>query len=123
MTFLCCPLHVDATNGLVIANADRKMKVGEGHGVSAAQVALAWIASRPAVANIIVGARTEEQLKDNLAAASLKLTAEDLAALEEASFVPLEYPYWHQCASASNRLGEADLTLHAPHMARSKPIW
>lgn len=102
---------------------DALVKVGEGHGVSAAQVALAWIASRPAVANIIVGARTEEQLKDNLAAASLKLSAEDLAALEDASFVPLEYPYWHQCASASNRLGEADLTLHAPHMARSKPIW
>ncbi len=70
-----------------------------------------------------MGARTEAQLKDNLAAATLKLTAEDLAALEEASFVPLDYPYWHQCASAANRLGPADMALHAPHVARNKPIW
>lgn len=102
---------------------DALVKVGEGHGVSAAQVALAWVASRPGVANIIVGARTEAQLKDNLAAGDLKLSAEDLAALEEASYLPLDYPYWHQCASASNRLGPADLALHAPHVARSKPIW
>lgn len=102
---------------------DVLVKVGERHGVSAAQVAIAWIATRPAVANIIVGARTEAQLKDNLAAAQLKLTAEDLAELEEVSLLPLEYPYWHQCASASNRLGPADLALHAPHVARSKPIW
>ena len=101
---------------------DALVKVGEAHGVSAAQVALAWIASRPAVANIIVGARTEAQLKDNLAAAELKLTAEDLALLEEASFVPLDYPYWHQCASAGNRLGPADLALHAPHLARRQQI-
>ena len=99
------------------------MKVGDAHGVSAAQVALAWIASRPAVANIIVGARTEAQLKDNLAAGDLKLSAEDLEALEGVSLLPLEYPYWHQCASASNRLGPADLALHAPHVARNKPIW
>ncbi|HRX37430.1 MAG TPA: aldo/keto reductase [Aestuariivirga sp.] len=98
-------------------------KVGEAHNVSAAQVALAWIASRPGVANIIVGSRTEAQLKDNLAAAELKLTAEDLAALEDVSLLPLDYPYWHQCASASNRLGAADLALHAPHVARNKPIW
>jgi aryl-alcohol dehydrogenase-like predicted oxidoreductase len=102
---------------------DALVKVGEGHGVSAAQVALAWIAARPGVANIIVGARTEAQLTDNLAAAGLTLTAGDMASLEEASILPLEYPYWHQNASASNRLGPADLALHAPHMARSKPIW
>jgi aryl-alcohol dehydrogenase-like predicted oxidoreductase len=102
---------------------DALVKVGKAHGVSAAQVALAWIASRPAVANIIVGARTEAQLKDNLAAGELKLTAEDLGVLEDASLVPLDYPYWHQCASAANRLGPADMALHAPHVARSKPIW
>ena len=50
------------------------------HGVSAAQVALAWLAGRPGVANIIVGARTEAQLKDNLAAASLVLTADETQA-------------------------------------------
>ena len=102
---------------------DQLVKVGEGHGVSAAQVALAWVASRPGVANIIVGARTEAQLKDNLTAGDLKLTVEDLTLLEDASLMPLDYPYWHQLASASNRLGPADMALHAPHVARSKPIW
>ncbi len=102
---------------------DVMVKVGKAHGVSAAQVALAWIATRPGVANIIVGARTEAQLKDNLAAAKLKLSAEELTALEDVSLQPLDYPYWHQCASAANRLGPADMALHAPHVARSKPIW
>jgi aryl-alcohol dehydrogenase-like predicted oxidoreductase len=102
---------------------DALVKVGEGKGVSAAQVALAWVAGRPGVANIVVGARTEAQLLDNLAAGELKLSAEDLTLLEDASIVPLDYPYWHQNASASNRLGPADLALHAPHVARSKPIW
>ena len=99
---------------------DALVKVGGSHGVSAAQVALAWIAARPGVANIIVGSRTEAQLKDNLAAAGLTLTADDMTVLEDASILPLEYPYWHQHQSASNRLGEADLALHGPHLARRK---
>ena len=102
---------------------DALIKVGEGKSVSAAQVALAWVAQRPGVANIVVGARTEAQLRDNLAAGDLKLSVEDLTLLDDASLVPLDYPYWHQSASASNRLGPADLALHAPHIARSKPIW
>ena len=97
---------------------DALVSVGEAHGVSAAQVALSWLAGRPAVASIIVGARTEEQLKDNLAAASLVLTAEERARLDEISAIPLIYPYWHQCNSASERLGPADMALHAPHIAK-----
>src|SRR6185295_19900533 len=49
------------------------VEVGEAHGVSAARVALAWLLARPAVTSVIVGARTEEQLADNLAAAQLSL--------------------------------------------------
>lgn len=97
---------------------DALVKVGEGRGVSAAQVALAWLAGRPAVANIIVGARTEAQLKDNLAAASLVLTVEERKLLDDVSLLPLIYPYWHQCASAGDRLGPSDLALHAPHLAK-----
>ncbi len=67
-------------------------------------------------------ARTEAQLKDNLAAAKLKLSAEELTALEDVSLQPLDYPYGTSCASAANRLGPADMALHAPHVARSKPI-
>jgi aryl-alcohol dehydrogenase-like predicted oxidoreductase len=96
------------------------VKIGDGRGVSAAQVALSWLAGRPAVASIIVGARTEEQLKDNLAAASLVLTAEERKLLDDVSLQPLIYPYWHQLNAAS-RLGAADLSLLAPHVARLKP--
>jgi aryl-alcohol dehydrogenase-like predicted oxidoreductase len=99
---------------------DALVKVGEGRGVSAAQVALAWLAGRPAVSSIIVGARTEAQLKDNLAAAALALTADETKLLDDVSLQPLIYPYWHQLNAAS-RLGPADLSLMAPHVAAMKP--
>ena len=86
------------------------------HGVSAAQVALAWLLGRPGVTSVIVGARTEEQLADNLAAATLELAPEEQAQLEEVSRPPLLYPFWHQRASASDRLSEADLSLIGPHL-------
>ena len=60
-------------------------KVAASRGVSMAQVALAWTADRPAVTSVILGARTVEQLDDNLAAASLHLTADETALLDEAS--------------------------------------
>lgn len=100
---------------------DALVKVGDARGVSAAQIALAWLAGRPAVANIIVGARTEAQLADNLAAAALTLTAEERKAIDEVSLLPLQYPYWHQMSTAASRLGAADLSLHAPHLAKAKP--
>lgn len=100
---------------------DCLVEIAEGRGVSAAQVALAWLASRPGVSSIIVGARTEAQLKDNLAAASLKLTPTELAALDKVSRKPLAYPYWHQLSTASERLSEADLALHRPYMAELQP--
>jgi len=81
------------------------------HGVSAARVALAWLLARPAITSVIVGARTEQQLADNLAASSLRLTSEDHARLEAASRPPLIYPFWHQRKTAADRLGEADLSL------------
>ncbi len=99
---------------------DALVKVGEGRKVSAAQVALSWLAGRPGVSSIIVGARNEAQLKDNLASVSLVLTAEERKLLDDVSLLPLIYPYWHQNASASNRLGPADLALHAPHIANKK---
>ncbi|MFF4622746.1 aldo/keto reductase [Nonomuraea jabiensis] len=66
------------------------------HGVSAVQVALAWLLGRPAITSLVAGARTSEQLADNLAAADLKLTAEQRARLDEVSRQPLPYPYWHR---------------------------
>ena len=101
---------------------DVLVEVGESHGVSAAQVALAWLLTRPAVSSVVIGARTTEQLTDNLAAADLVLDDDELARLEEVSRPPLIYPYWHQAASASDRLSPGDLTLLGRHIAREESV-
>jgi len=90
--------------------------VAGAHGVSPAQVALAWLLGRPAVTSLIIGARTEEQLADNLGAAALTLAADERAALDKVSQPELLYPYWHQLNTAADRLDPADLTLLAPHL-------
>jgi aryl-alcohol dehydrogenase-like predicted oxidoreductase len=90
--------------------------LGEQRGVSAAQIALAYILAKPAVTSLVIGARTDEQLADNLSAASLSLTQAELAELDKASAPPLIYPYWHQAKTASDRLSPADLTLLAPYL-------
>jgi len=69
-------------------------KVADAHGVSMGQVAIAWVLRRPAVSSVILGARTLDQLNDNLAAADLTLTDSDLQALDEASApISPDYPY------------------------------
>ena len=100
---------------------DALVEVGEGRGVSAAQIALAWLAGRPGVASLIVGARNEAQLKDNLASASLVLSEDERQKLDDVSLPPLIYPYWHQLNTTVDRLGTADLALHAPHIANRNP--
>ncbi len=66
----------------------------EKHGVTMAQVALAWLAGRPSVTSVILGARTLEQLKDNLGAVDVRLTDADVEALDAASDpAPADYPY------------------------------
>src|SRR5215210_418739 len=90
--------------------------IGADHDVSAARVALAYTMAKPAVTSVIVGARTPEQLLDNLAAAELTLSAEEMERLDTVSAQPLLYPYWHQAANASDRLSAADLTLVARHV-------
>ena len=90
--------------------------VAAAHRVSAAQVALAWLLGRPAVTGIVLGARTEAQLADNLGAAALTLTQEDRAKLDKVSMPNLIYPYWHQLWTAKDRLGVADLALLGQHM-------
>jgi aryl-alcohol dehydrogenase-like predicted oxidoreductase len=86
------------------------------HGASPAQVALAWLLGRPAVTSVIIGARTDEQLLDNLGGASLLLSADERAALDKVSAPELMYPYWHQLNTAADRLGPADLALLAQHL-------
>ena len=95
---------------------DVLVEIADGRGVSAAQVALAWLLGRPGVASVIVGARTEEQLEDNLKAADLDLSEGERSRLDEVSAPRLIYPHWHQLKTASDRLGPADLPLLAPHL-------
>jgi aryl-alcohol dehydrogenase-like predicted oxidoreductase len=92
------------------------VKIAEQRGVSAAQVALAYTLARPAVTSLVIGARSDEQLADNLAAADLTLSDDERAQLDAASAPPLLYPYWHQAKTARDRLSPADLTLLAPHL-------
>lgn len=98
------------------ATIEELVAIGADHGVSAAQVALAYTIAKPAVTSVIVGARTEEQLSDNLAAAELTLTPAELDRLDAVSATPLMYPYWHQAATSGDRLSPADLTLLARHL-------
>jgi aryl-alcohol dehydrogenase-like predicted oxidoreductase len=90
---------------------DVLVEIGEARGVSAAQVALAWLLGRPAVSSLVIGARNDAQLKDNLAAAALKLGTEERQRLDAVSRPPLLYPYWHQQLTATDRFGSADMVL------------
>jgi len=68
--------------------------IAAAHGVSVAQVALAWLLHQPQVTSVIVGAKRPDQLADNLGATKVALSAADLAALHEVSRLPSEYPGW-----------------------------
>ncbi|MDQ2832866.1 MAG: aldo/keto reductase [Acidobacteriota bacterium] len=65
-------------------------------GKTVPQIALNWLLQRPTISTLIIGARNEAQLKSNLGAVGWKLTPEQMVKLDEASRVPLTYPYWHQ---------------------------
>ncbi|MEJ7665572.1 MAG: aldo/keto reductase [Hymenobacter sp.] len=65
-------------------------------GKTVPQIALNWLLRKPTVSSVIIGARNEQQLRDNLAAASFTLTAEQVAGLDAASQPQIPYPYWHQ---------------------------
>ncbi len=74
--------------------------VAEETGKSVPQVALNWVLGRPTVSTVIVGARDEEQLRQNLGAVGWTLTPEQVKRLDEASAKPAAYPYWHQAGFA-----------------------
>lgn len=89
--------------------------VASARGVSPAQTALAYLLGRPAVTSLIIGARTEEQLADNLRAVDWTLDDTERARLDEISAPRLIYPYWHQANTASERLSAADESLLHPY--------
>ena len=68
--------------------------MAEQRGVSIARIAIAWLLAQQSVSAVIVGARTMEQLKDNLQATEVTLSAEELETLDKVSRLPEEYPAW-----------------------------
>ena len=93
---------VDKERGYDIIDAMKA--VADAHGVSVARVALAWLLTKKGVMSVIVGAKTVEQLDDNLAATALRLTGEDLAALDAVSALAPEYPGWMLARQADGRV-------------------
>jgi aryl-alcohol dehydrogenase-like predicted oxidoreductase len=95
-------LHSTAEQGPPVPNeylykvVDALDEVAKETGKTIPQIALNWLLQRPTVANVIVGARNEEQLRQNLAAVGWNLTPEQVAKLDAASDETPAYPYWHQ---------------------------
>ena len=95
-------LHKTADMGPQVADeylfrvVDALDQVAEETGKTVPQIALNWLLQRPTVSSVIIGARNEEQLRQNLGAVGWNLTPEQVARLDAASTVGLAYPYWHQ---------------------------
>ena len=93
---------VDKERAFDIIDAIRP--IAEAHGASVARIALAWLLARKGVMSVIVGAKTIEQLDDNLAATKLTLSAEEIAELDRVSALNPEYPGWMLARMADARL-------------------
>ena len=85
---------------------DVMREIAQAKQVSVARIALAWLLHQPVVTSVIVGAKTPEQLADNLAAPEVKLSAEELSRLNTVSELPAEYPGWMVARQSENRLPE-----------------
>jgi aryl-alcohol dehydrogenase-like predicted oxidoreductase len=83
---------------------DAMRPIAEAHGVSVATVALAYVLAKPFVTSVIIGAKRMDQLKDNLAAAELEMSAAEMKTLDEVSALPPEYPGWMVPFQNANRL-------------------
>jgi aryl-alcohol dehydrogenase-like predicted oxidoreductase len=83
---------------------DAMRDVAGAHGVSVARVALAYVLAKPFVMSVIIGAKTMEQLDDNLDAVKLELSADEMKKLDEVSALPGEYPGWMLARQGAERL-------------------
>jgi aryl-alcohol dehydrogenase-like predicted oxidoreductase len=86
------------------ACVDAMREIGNKHDVSVARVALAYVLAKPFVTTVIIGAKTTEQLDDNLAAVKLTLSADEIKTLDEVSALPSEYPGWMLARQGSERI-------------------
>lgn len=83
---------------------DAMREIADRRGVSVARLALAYVLAKPFVTTIIIGAKTMEQLDDNLEAAKLSLSADEMKALDEVSALPSEYPGWMLARQGAERV-------------------
>jgi aryl-alcohol dehydrogenase-like predicted oxidoreductase len=103
-------LHKTADYGPQVGNeylyevVDALDEIAKETGKTVPQVALNWLLQRPTISSVIVGARNEEQLRQNLGAIGWNLTVDQVARLDAASAVPAPYPYWHQRKAAIERI-------------------
>ena len=95
------PVDQDRAYGLI----DLMRPMAESRGASVAQIALAWLLHQPVVSSVIIGAKREDQLADNIAACDVALSPEDLQALDGASRLPAEYPGWMLALQQGYRSG------------------
>lgn len=86
----------DEAHGFAIVDVMREIAAQRGEGVTCAQVALNWLRTRDVVSSIIIGARSDAQLADNLAAVQWTLTDDERERLDSVSAVPAPYPHWYQ---------------------------
>ena len=102
---------VDRERGAAVIARMRDIAAGkqiDGEPVSVAQIALAWLLHQKAVTSVIIGAKRADQLRDNIRAAQLRLSDDELAALDEVSRLPAEYPGWMMQMMAQYRDHRAD---------------
>jgi aryl-alcohol dehydrogenase-like predicted oxidoreductase len=92
--------------------------IAKAHNCSPARISLAWLLAKPVVTSVIIGAKRLDQLEDNIAAVDLKLTADELKQLDEASALPPEYPGWMLPFQSANRIEPVARTV--PRMSDAK---
>ncbi len=100
------PGTIDEEKGFDII--DVLAEIAQEHDATVAQTALNWLLRKAGVTSVIIGARTQEQLEDNLKAASWQMTEEEVGRLDEVSATPPIYPYWHQKRNNSERIPQTN---------------
>lgn len=101
-TFDFPPVNRDRAFDIV----DVMREIADGHGVSVAQIALAWLLHQPAVTTVIIGAKHLDQLEDNLQSVDVTLSDDQLQRLNAVSQLPAEYPQWMVTRQAAGRVPE-----------------
>lgn len=104
------------------ATIDVLSEIAHARGCGVPQIALAYLLQKPGVVSVVIGARTHEQLMENVPAGELSLEAEELRRLDDVSAPTLLYPYWWQ-AKYDERLGDADLALLGRYQEMPIPDW